>query len=92
MRVESALVDEVGVDSGGGEGAVFESATEDNDRIGVGNGVVDDPGVGGGAQQRGAENKAESGEQDYETTGPKDDGPQAARPLAAGRGWLRVED
>ena len=75
-------MDEVGVDLGGGERAVFEAAAEDDDGVGMSNGVVDDPGVCGPAQEGGAKSKAESGEKDYETTDYKTTGPQAARPLS----------
>jgi hypothetical protein len=80
LRVESALLDQVGVDSGGGERAVFEPTAEDHDGIGVGHRIVDDPGPGDSAQERSTENKAESRKQKAE----KDEPEETAKPAADG--------
>jgi hypothetical protein len=70
------------VKPGGFKRSDFQSAAQDHDGVRPLQRLIDNPGVGQAGEEGGTESKAESGEKDYETTGPQDYGPQAAGPLA----------
>jgi hypothetical protein len=73
----------VGEEARGGEGTIFEAATEDIDGVGIGDGVVDDPG-GGGAAEQGCAAEIDRKEQETESGAQGD---PAAESSTAGERW-----